>query len=442
MVWVRSLVPKEKKSAASAIRWAVSAARGSSIMVPIGIVSVDPGSAATSAQDRVGLVADQVQLHHRADERHHDLHLRVFPAVTSDARGLGDRPHLHGEQAGHRPARAARRAARASGSTRAAAPPRPAASASSGSAVAGGLGHRHLDRQLGAVGQELVQRRVEQPDGHRQPVHRVEQLDEVLPLQRQQRAQRRVALLVGVGQDHPLDQRPAGRRGTCARCGTARCPARRAGGPARRPRRCRRWPAPAAAGPVSACAQQPVHGPHQLAGLVVDPGQRGVQPVLDVGLDRRRHHRRRRRGTPRRWSRRCEITSPSLITVSPTRARAGRGVDVERLGAADAGPAHAAGDHRGVARSCRRGRSARRSAAIIPSRSSGLVSRRTSTTCSPRSAHSLAVGESNTARPDRGAGRGGHAPGQQRPLRRRGRTAGTSAAPAASRRPGTAPRPG
>ena len=39
------------------------------------------------------------------------------------------------------------------------------------------------------------------------------------------------------------------------------------------------------------------------------------------------------------------------------------------------------------------------SAAIMPSRSSGLVSLRTSTTCSPRSAHALAVGESNTARP-------------------------------------------
>ncbi len=38
-------------------------------------------------------------------------------------------------------------------------------------------------------------------------------------------------------------------------------------------------------------------------------------------------------------------------------------------------------------------------AAIIPTRSSGLVSLRTRMTCSPRSAHSLAVGESKTARP-------------------------------------------
>ena len=38
-------------------------------------------------------------------------------------------------------------------------------------------------------------------------------------------------------------------------------------------------------------------------------------------------------------------------------------------------------------------------AAIIPDRSSGLVSRRTSTTCSPRSAQATAVALSNTTRP-------------------------------------------
>ena len=50
VVWVRSLVPKEKKSAASAIRCAVSAALGSSIIVPIGMSSENPLSAATSAR--------------------------------------------------------------------------------------------------------------------------------------------------------------------------------------------------------------------------------------------------------------------------------------------------------------------------------------------------------------------------------------------------------
>ena len=45
-----------------------------------------------------------------------------------------------------------------------------------GSVVAG---QRDLDRQLGEIGQELVQRRVQQPDGDRQPVHRLEEGDEV-----------------------------------------------------------------------------------------------------------------------------------------------------------------------------------------------------------------------------------------------------------------------
>ena len=40
--------------------------------------------------------------------------------------------------------------------------------------LAARLGDRHPHRQLGDVGQELVQRRVEQPDGHRQAVHRLE----------------------------------------------------------------------------------------------------------------------------------------------------------------------------------------------------------------------------------------------------------------------------
>jgi hypothetical protein len=38
--------------------------------------------------------------------------------------------------------------------------------------------------QFGDVGQELVQGRVEQPDRHRQPVHGLEDADEVLALER------------------------------------------------------------------------------------------------------------------------------------------------------------------------------------------------------------------------------------------------------------------
>ncbi len=47
-----------------------------------------------------------------------------------------------------------------------------------------------LGGELGEVRQELVQRRIEQPDRDRQPGHRVEQSLEVLLLQRQQLGQR------------------------------------------------------------------------------------------------------------------------------------------------------------------------------------------------------------------------------------------------------------
>ena len=48
---------------------------------------------------------------------------------------------------------------------------------------------------LVVVRQELVQRRIEQADGHRQALHRLEDADEVLPLERQQLLQGRFAVL-------------------------------------------------------------------------------------------------------------------------------------------------------------------------------------------------------------------------------------------------------
>ena len=68
-----------------------------------------------------------------------------------------------------------------------------------------GLGEGDAHGQLGAVGKELVQRRVEQPDGHRQPVHRLEDALEVLALQGKQRLEGVLLLLVALGQDEPLD---------------------------------------------------------------------------------------------------------------------------------------------------------------------------------------------------------------------------------------------
>ena len=64
------------------------------------------------------------------------------------------------------------------------------------------LPERDLDRELDLVRQELVQRRVEQPDGDREPVHRREDADEVVALQRQERVVGLLLLLVGLGEDH------------------------------------------------------------------------------------------------------------------------------------------------------------------------------------------------------------------------------------------------
>ena len=65
---------------------------------------------------------------------------------------------------------------------------------------------RDLDSEVGLVGQELVQRRVDQPDGDRQPVHLAKDPGEVLALHGQQRRQRRVPALVVLGDDQPLHQ--------------------------------------------------------------------------------------------------------------------------------------------------------------------------------------------------------------------------------------------
>ena len=57
-------------------------------------------------------------------------------------------------------------------------------------------------RSSGRFGQELVQRRVEQPDRDRQALHRLEQALEVLLLVREQLAQRGAAAFLVVGHDH------------------------------------------------------------------------------------------------------------------------------------------------------------------------------------------------------------------------------------------------
>ena len=66
-----------------------------------------------------------------------------------------------------------------------------------------------LDEQLLDVGEELVQRRVEQADGDGQAVHRLEDALEVGALQLLELGERLVFLDRAVGEDEPLHERQA-----------------------------------------------------------------------------------------------------------------------------------------------------------------------------------------------------------------------------------------
>jgi len=109
-----------------------------------------------------------------------------------------------------------------------------------------GLQRHHLALQRVVVGEELVQRRVDEADGHRQPVHGAEQAVEVLPLERQQQLQALGLLRRVLGEDHPLhDGQPLGLEEHVL--GAA--PGRRRRGRAGRPGGSPRWPTPPAAAP-------------------------------------------------------------------------------------------------------------------------------------------------------------------------------------------------
>ena len=195
-------MPNEKNSAAWAICPAVSAALGTSIIVPIRVCPLTPVSSATSrstcsASSRAasssctaptsGIMISGV---------------RVPARLDPVGRRVRDRPDLHGVQAGDDQAEPD--AAQAEHRVLLV---QPADLLEQLAVLVGRLvaGQRDLDRQLGQVGQELVQRRVEQPDRDRQAVHRLEDLDEVAALQRLQLRQRRLPGLVVLGQDQVLD---------------------------------------------------------------------------------------------------------------------------------------------------------------------------------------------------------------------------------------------
>ena len=351
-------------------------------MVPIGTCRVTPSRVGDLGDDPVGLVADEVQLHHRADERHHDLDLGVAAGLDPLGRGLGDRPHLQGEQArDDEPEPHAAQAEHRVGLVqpldlgeqpqvgRRPASPRSSASAtrtissarSGRNSCSGGSSSRMV------VGQ---------------PVHRLEQLEEVLPLQREQRGQRGVARRPGPGQDHPLDQHPAVAEEHVLGPAQPDPLRRRGGAPASRRPRCRRWRAPAAAGPSRRAAA---------AGRRPGPARRSRR--------RRRRPRRRGpprgsarpararpawpRGTPRRWSRRSRSRRPRRTTTSPTRPYAvATSTSSSSAPQTQVLPIPRATTAAWEVLPPRLVRIP--AAAIMPSRSSGLVSRRTSTTSSPR----------------------------------------------------------
>ena len=179
---------------------------------------------------------------------------------------------------------------------------------------------------LVAVRQELVQRRIEQPDRHRQALHDLEQLDEILALHRQELGERGAARFLVVGEDHLAHGADAVLVEEHV-LGAAEPDALGAELAARRARRsaCRHWRARRACAPrrpsPSACANSP-----DSAGSVI-----GTRPISTWPVE------------------------PSMVMMSPALRRvpadaqgAGGVVDAQRAGAGDAGLAHAARDHGGV----------------------------------------------------------------------------------------------
>ena len=74
------------------------------------------------------------------------------------------------------------------------------------------VGHFQLgdfDHEVFALRQELVQRRIDRPDGDRLPLHRLEHAVEVGALQRQQLQHRLFPIGHVVGEDHALHDRQA-----------------------------------------------------------------------------------------------------------------------------------------------------------------------------------------------------------------------------------------
>ena len=231
-------MPKEKNSADLAISPAIIAARGTSIIVPIMVCTWTPVSSSTSASTFA--VASRAISISCTDA--------VSGIMTS---GFGSLPAFFSSAAACAIARTCMSqqpgddqdepdAAQAEHGVLLV---QPAHRVQQLAVLLGGLvpGQGDLDRQVGEVGQELVQRRVDQPDGDRQAVHRLEDLHEVAALQRLERVQRGLPARLVLGQDEPLDQLAALAEEHVLGADQADPARRRTGGPGRSPRRCPRW---------------------------------------------------------------------------------------------------------------------------------------------------------------------------------------------------------
>ena len=193
----------------------------------------------------------------------------------------------------------------------------------------------NLRRELRQVGQELVQRRVEQPDRHRQSLHRLEQTLEVLLLQRQQQRERVAARVRAVGHDHRPHLRLAvlGHEHVLrpAQADALRAQLARLARVARRVRVRPDLQPPDVVGPAE-------HGLERLEDL----GERRIV----LGVDERDVLDRDLAGGP---VDRDEVAGADVVVALDVDA-ARLEVDPQRAGGGDARHAHAAGDERGVAR--------------------------------------------------------------------------------------------
>ena len=100
----------------------------------------------------------------------------------------------------------------------------------------------NLDHQILALGQELVQRRIDGADGDGQRLHGLEEADKVGALHGQELLEGGAAVLLVVGRGSWCACARCGlRQRTCARCGRGRCLRRRTCEHSWRRGGCRRW---------------------------------------------------------------------------------------------------------------------------------------------------------------------------------------------------------